>query len=143
MALHPAIRDATALSQLDVHLVAPGDNLQASVRRRRRVDGEVRRDMLDLADVVVGRRIQVSLEAVALGRLVVDLVLEQRHFAAADLREDAAQALAVKQRPELWVVVCELLRAHELPFTLAVDFVVGHPFAFLARPLRNLVGPGL
>lgn len=76
MRILPCRRDPATVSKLNLHLVGPADDLQATILRCCGINSYVCCDVLDAANVVVGWCIQVSLEAVALGLLVVDFVLE-------------------------------------------------------------------
>jgi hypothetical protein len=75
----PGRRDAAAVRELDGHPVRARHDLETAVLQRGRVDGEVGRDVLDAADVVVRRCVQVRLEAVSARLFVVDLVFEEEH----------------------------------------------------------------
>lgn len=80
MSLFPGRVDTPAVNAWYVHFVATGDYLEASILYSRWVNGEVGSDMLDAADVIVCRSVQVCLEAVAVGLLVVYFVFEQEHI---------------------------------------------------------------
>jgi len=47
----------------------------------------------------------------------------------------------VEKGAEAVVVICEVLRAHDLAFAGGGDFVVGHPFPVLTRVGANFGGP--
>src|ERR1700754_981446 len=79
MAVLPGLGDSTAMSEFDVHLVRARDDFDAAVLERGFVNCEVGRQVLDLTDVVVRRGVQVCCESVARGKLVVDLVFEEKH----------------------------------------------------------------
>jgi hypothetical protein len=79
MRILPCRRDPTAISELDLHVVRASDNLQATVLRCCGINGYVCCDVLDATNMIVGRCVEVGLEAVALGLLVVDFVFEEEH----------------------------------------------------------------
>lgn len=81
----PGVLDPAVLLELDVHLVGSWYDLQTAVFMGCCVDGNVGCYVLDAPDVVVGWGIQVGLEAVAEGLLVVDLVFEEEHFLVFEL----------------------------------------------------------
>lgn len=76
----PGFRNVPAVRQLDVHFVRTCDNLQTPVLQRGRINSNVGRDVLDVADVVVGWSVEVGLEAISEGEFVVDLIFEKEHL---------------------------------------------------------------
>lgn len=137
----PSVSDASTLRQLNIHSMRAGDNFYTAVGDRCSVDGQVCGGVLDVSDVVVGGSIKMSLEAIAARELVVDLVLEQQHFVAGKLRQNASQAGAVQQGGEGGMVVGEVFRPHELAFAGGGDFVVWHPLAFVPRERFDFTRP--
>ena len=99
--------------------------------------------MFNLTDMIISRRIQVRLETVSLGALVVDLVLEKQHIIAAQLLQNVSDPRTAEQLQEFRMVVGKLFGAHELTLTVGIDFIIRHPFTPFTRPLSNVVGPSL
>jgi hypothetical protein len=123
--------------------------------------------VLDLADVVICRGIQVGSETIPEWQLVVDLVLEQEHIlqeaqisasgfgVAADLvsvvgiethitgntLQYLRDLVSAQQSFEVVMVVDKILRPHQLSLTTDVHFMIRHPFALLSRPLPYLLRP--
>ena len=61
-------------------LVGAWDDFETSVRSVGGMNGDVCSDVFDLADVIVGRSVQMGGEATTSGKLVVDLVFEKEHI---------------------------------------------------------------
>jgi len=79
MRVHPGVTDSAAVGEVNGHSMRAGHDFQAAVGQSGGVDGEIGGQMLDLAYVVVGGRVEVRFEAVALRHFVVDLVFEEDH----------------------------------------------------------------
>lgn len=80
LSIFPVRIDAAAVDARHGHFVAARYHFKTSILYGGWVNGEVGSNVLDAADVVVRRGIQVRLEAVAAGLLVVDFVFEKEHF---------------------------------------------------------------
>lgn len=65
MRVHPGVTNSAAVGEVNGHSMRAGHDFQAAVGQSGGVDGEIGGQMLDLAYVVVGGRVEVRFEAVA------------------------------------------------------------------------------
>jgi hypothetical protein len=69
--------DTAVFGKFDFHSMGSRDDFQTAVFDCCGVDGDVGGDVLNAADVVVGRGVEVGLEAVSVGLFVVDFLFEE------------------------------------------------------------------
>lgn len=91
----PLLANCAAFGKLDIHPVATRHDFHATVGNRCCVDCDIGGRMLNLANVIIRWRIKMSAEAIAAGKLVVDLVLEEKHLVSCDLTQDIGQVFTV------------------------------------------------